>query len=87
MKFDDESSEYMDATPTEEDVERMNTDSSGGEEFEEKIDVPSTEIFANDDSFQSTPPESPMELEGETEDQPEIEMECSTKANLPLTTG
>ncbi len=52
----------------------MSVDSSG-EEFEEKIDDPSTEIFINDDSFQSTPPELPMELEGETGDPPDTELD------------
>ncbi len=41
----------MDVAPTGEDVEQMSTDSSGGEEFEEKIDDPSTEFFTNDDFF------------------------------------
>ncbi len=86
MKFDDESSEYMDVALTGEEVERMNTDSSG-EEFEEKIDDPSTEIFANDDSFQSTLPESPMELEIETGDPTDTEMDHRMEANLPPTVG
>ncbi len=85
-KFDDKSTEYTDATPTEEEVERMSTDSSG-EEFEEKIDDPSTEIFANADCFQSTPPESPMELEDKTGDPTDTEMDHRMETNLPLTAG
>ncbi len=38
-KFEEESSEYMDAVPTGEDVERMSIDSSG-DEFEEKMMTP-----------------------------------------------
>ncbi len=68
MMFDDESTEYVDVTPTEKTVEQISTDLSAGEEFEEKFDDPSTETFSNDDSFQSTPPESPMGLEGEVGD-------------------
>ncbi len=64
----------MDAVPTGEDVERMSIDSSG-EEFEEKIDDPSTDFLTNDDSFQSMPPESPMELGGELKDPTDTELD------------
>ncbi len=77
----------MDAAPTEEGVEHISTDSSGGEEFEQKIDAPSTELFSNDDSFQSTLPESSMESDSETRDQPDTKMGDSMKANLPPTAG
>ncbi len=76
----------MDAAPTGEDVERMSVDSSG-EEFEEIIDHPSTEIFINGDSFQSTPPESLMELGGETGDPPDTELDQRMEVNLPPTVG
>ncbi len=52
----------------------MSTESSK-EEFEEKIDDPSTEFFTTDNSFQSTPPESPMELEGEIGYPPDTELD------------
>ncbi len=64
----------MDAVLTGEDVEQMSIDSSG-EEFEEKTDDPSTEIFINDNSFQLTPPESPMELEGKIGDPNDTELD------------
>ncbi len=84
-KFDDKSIEYTNVAPTEETVEQISTDSSGGEELEEKFDDPSAEMFSNDDSFQSMPPESPME--GEIGDQSDTEMEHSMKASLPSTAG
>ncbi len=76
----------MDATLTGEDVEQMSVDSSG-EEFEEKIDDPSTDFLTNDDSFQLMPPELPMEVEGELEDPTDTELSQRMEANLPLTAG
>ncbi len=64
----------------------MSIDSSG-DEVEEKIDDPSTDFLTNDDSFQSTPPNSPMEVEGELEDLSETELNQQTEVNLPVTAG
>ncbi len=87
MKFDDESTEYADVTLTERTVEQISTDANEGEEFEEKIYDSLSATSLNDDSFQSTPPESPVELESEVGDQSDAEMKCSMKANLPPTAG
>ncbi len=64
----------MDAALTGEDVKRMSVDSSG-EKFEEKIEGPSIEFFINNNSFQSTLPESLMELEGETGNPTDTELD------------